>query len=164
MATTKSTTAHDTAATVETAETNGEAKTAQSATAEATTTTNPWTSLPFASGPMFDAAQQAFEIMQQAATKGWAGHGFTLPEGVRVPGVELWTKAASGSIEGANVWLAEMQSAQKQGLEQASHLIDEMARLGRAGLSWQTELAAKTTVQSLDMLRRSKQVWQAGQA
>lgn len=161
MATTKTqtSTAHDTADAADRPTSAGNAAASEPAPAA-----NPWSSMPFASGPMFDAAQQAFQTMQQAATKGWQGQGFQLPEGVRVPGVELWTKAASGSIEGVDVWMAEMQSAQKQGLEHASHLIDEMARLGKASLTWQTEMAAKTTAQGLDMLRRSTQGWQAGQA
>ncbi|MEY3011766.1 MAG: hypothetical protein RIT45_501 [Pseudomonadota bacterium] len=103
----------------------------------------------------FAAAQEAM-----AASKDLFTTAFAAPEGVRVPGVEMFEKLSQGGAEGFETWTREVLSAQKQGAEHAQHLIDEAARLSKATMTWQLEMAEKSTRQALDLARQSARMWQ----
>lgn len=105
---------------------------------------------------------EAFAAAQEAMTRGASlfGSAFAAPEGVRMPGLDMWQRVATGSAEGIETWSRELLQAQRQGAEHAQHLIDESARLSKATLTWQLELIEKTTRQSLDLARQSARMWQ----
>ncbi|MCB9740244.1 MAG: hypothetical protein H6747_13370 [Deltaproteobacteria bacterium] len=113
-----------------------------------------------------EQVQSAFAAAQEAmtASRDLFGAAFAAPEGIRNPGLELWQKMATGSVEGFETWSREILEAQKQGAEHAQHLFDEAARLGNAGMRWQLDLLEKSTRQAVEFGRQSARSWQSANA